>query len=673
MASASAGAVDGAGDWAGDWAGDGAGDGARRLVAGRYLIDPSRPLPDCGGQLAFAASETGRPASLMAVLSRPDALPRSALLSRLTGIAIPGLLGPLGHGPVKLPEPGYAVISPAPPGRSLAATLRPWPDAALLALVLRPAGQVLDALQARGATHRAIRPDNVFQAAPNQPVVLGAAWAAPAASRQPALFEPPYVAICPPAARGEGTIADDVYALGVLLVTLALGRAPMEGLDETEIIRRKLDLGSFAAIVGEARLPSAVGELARSMLAEDPEHRPAPALLADQSAARARRVAARPPRLAQRSLEVAGQSAWNLRGLAATLAASPAQGVRLLRGGMVEYWLRRTLGDTNAATRVEELVRQRAADAAPDDPRADAMLLMRVIAVVDPLAPLCWRGILLWPDALGPAIAAASGTPELLAGLEDLVQNEAIAAWAAMRAERIDPVRLRGEARQFRAWLRLRGPSGGIGRLAHALNPAMPCRGALLAGAWVSELRELLPALEAAAAREPAGPVLDLATAAFIAARSAERLDAELSAYDPADPAALARLELDTLARLQQRLHPGPLPALAARVAASCAALVAQRRHRPGRAALQARLDEVARTGDLVAMLRLLDDPAGTAADEGGAARAAAAAARIDAELAAIAAGAAGRAREARRIGHEISAGIGLLAVTAALLLTMAG
>lgn len=661
MASASAGAE------------ERAGEGAGRLVAGRYLIEPSRPLTDCGGQLAFAAAEPGRPAGLMAVLSRPDALPRSALLSRLTGVAIPGLLGPLGHGPVQLAEPGYAVISPAPPGPSLAATLRPWPEAALLALVLRPAGQALDALKARGATHRAIRPDNVFQAAPNQPVVLGAAWAAPAASRQPALFEPPYVAMCPPAGRGEGGIADDVYALGVLLVTLALGRAPMEGLDETEVIRRKLDLGSFAAIVGEARLPSAIGELARSMLAEDPEHRPAPALLADQSAARARRVAARPPRLAQRSLEVAGRPVWNLRGLAATLAASPAQGVRLLRGGMVEYWLRRMLGDTNAATRVEELVRQRAADAAPDDPRADAMLLMRVIAVVDPLAPLCWRGIILWPDALGPAIAAAFGTPELLAGLEDLVQNEAIAAWAAMRAERIDPVRLRGEARQFRAWLRLRGPSGGIGRLAHALNPAMPCRGALLAGAWVCELRELLPALEAAAARQPAGPVLDLATATFIAARSAERLDAELSAYDPADPAALARLELDTLARLQQRLNAGPLPALAARVAASCAALVARRRHRPGRAALQARLDEVARTGDLVAMLRLLDDPAATATDEGGAARAAAAAARIDAELAAIAAGAAARAREARRIGHEIAAGIGLLAVTAALLLAMAG
>ena len=140
--------------------------------------------------------------------------------------------------------------------------------------MLRPAAHVLEHLQARGMTHRGIRLDNVFQSAPGQPVVLGSAWAAPPAMAQPALFEPPYSAMCLPAGRGDGSIADDVYALGVLLLCLALGRAPLAQLDDAAILRRKLELGTYAALAGDERLPPIIGDLVRGMLAEDPEHRP---------------------------------------------------------------------------------------------------------------------------------------------------------------------------------------------------------------------------------------------------------------------------------------------------------------------------------------------------------------------------------------------------------------
>ena len=61
---------------------------------------------------------------------------------------------------------------------------------------------------------------------------------------QPVLFEPPYSAMCLPAGRGDGSIADDVYALGVLLLCLALGHAPLMELDDATILRRKLELGT---------------------------------------------------------------------------------------------------------------------------------------------------------------------------------------------------------------------------------------------------------------------------------------------------------------------------------------------------------------------------------------------------------------------------------------------
>jgi hypothetical protein len=243
--------------------------------------------------------------------------------------------------------------------------------------VLRPVALTLEKLAARGVTHRGIRLNNVFEGQRGQPLLLGAAWAAPPAMHQPVLFEPPYSAMCHPAGRGDGSIADDVYALGVLLLTLALGRLPLAELDDTAILRRKLEEGSHGALVGDERLPPIISDLLRGMLAEDPEHRPTPTLLLDPAVARARRVAARPPRRAQRALAIGGIDVWDSRTLAYALAAEPEHSAGALRGGATVQWLRRGLGDAAMATRVEDLIRQRLPDSSTEDGRSDAVMLMR--------------------------------------------------------------------------------------------------------------------------------------------------------------------------------------------------------------------------------------------------------------------------------------------------------
>ena len=167
------------------------------------------------------------------------------------------------------------------------------------------------------------------------------------------------------------------------------------------------------------RLPPIIGDLVRGMLAEDPEHRPT----AD--------LAARPGERAWTSgrgtAAAAGAAAHRhggRRGLGCTVAGlcawrcEPDHGLNAVRGNAVEQWLRRGLGDAQLATRVEELVRHRSLDRAPDDGDGEAELVMRAIAVLDPLAPLCWRGVALWPDGIGTALAAAQGSdPDRWRGL----------------------------------------------------------------------------------------------------------------------------------------------------------------------------------------------------------------------------------------------------------------
>ncbi len=651
-------------------------------LEGAYSIDFSRPLTsEAGGLPAFAATAraVGR-GSLMAVQVQPDAPPRAGALAVLGNWTDPGLLAPLACGPAtgRDGRAEWFMICAAPPGAPLCGSglgpLTAWSEADVIACVLRPAALALTALAARGLTHRAIRPDNIFRAASGGAAVLGCAWAAPPALHQPAVCEPPYVAMCQPAGRGDGSMADDVYALGVVLLTLILGRVPMAGLSDAAVIERKLELGCFQALTAGARLPSLTADLLGGMLADDPQQRPPPSLLADPLAARSRRVAMRPHRRAAQPLLVEGAIVWNTRSLAFALARHSAAGARLLRLGVVDHWLRRGLGDTALAARLEDAARPRDARAAP---MPEPVTAMRAIALLDPLAPLCWDGMMLWPDGLGPALAAS---PDAGAGdatkLADLVAAEAAGGWADMRPDLCDAAALRANARSQRAMLRDRSWTGGWARLRYALNPLLACRSPLVAGHAVARIGELLPALEAVASQArqdravPAGREL----AGFVAARrlgAAERLLAAMTEATPADEAALIQLRL--LAPLQAELASGPLPHLAGWLAALAAPRLDGWRNRTRRSDKLRLLQSAAPGGQLAEVLAILDNEPERQEDADAYLAAKAAVAAIDAQLADLDSGLLSRAAAARQLGQEAAGALALAALAVCAIAVAAG
>jgi hypothetical protein len=647
-----------------------AGQNAERPIAGRFRLDPGRPpLALASGVRAFWAADPAEPGSLYLALPtppemplRPRVIPDRPAPDRVDPVPHAVLPLALGEGVDPAGQSRVFTICPPLPGPSLAEERHVWREGELLGCVLQPAALALDALRARGLTHRAIRPENMFRAGPGEKVVLGPFWEAPAASTQPPLFEPPYSACCVPAGRGEGSVADDVYALGVTLLVLATGRLPMAGLVDAEALRRKLELGSFAALAGDTPLPAVLADLLRGMLAEDPDHRPTPAMLLEPMAARARRVAARPPRRAQRPIGIMGANAWTGRELAHALGLHPDAGAHALRSGAVDHWLRRALADPQAALRLEEALRLRTADAEPAGPRANALLVMRAVAVLDPLAPVCWGGLCFWPDGLGPALATAP--PDQAEALLEAVGTEAVGQWAGLRQERCDAAGLRQAARDWRRWLTTRPPGGGPRRLLYALNPLLACASPLLQRVPVLRIADLLPGLERVAAEaDTATPPMDAHLAAFIAARgdTALQMEAERLAGE-GEPAATLRL----FVHLQSRLSPEPCPALAGWLIASGAAGLERWRNRARRAALHKQLEALAAKGQLQPILALADNEAGLAADQQAAAAARERLQALGRQIDLVEQGAKQHDTLARRIGQELAALAGLAAALAA-------
>ena len=645
------------------------------LIGGRYAIDFNRPLPMAApGEQAYAIEERDSRPALMAVQSQPGLPPRARVLSALLPERITGLLCPLAHGPAALRsgEQAYFVVCEAPGGRPISESRRVWPEYELIEYVLRPIAGVLEALATRNVTHRAIRPENVFQVAPGERVVLGAAWSQPAGFAQSALYEPPYVASCLPAGRGDGSIADDVYALGVLLVVLALGVNPLEGLTPDAVIRRKLDLGSFVAIVGDRRLPVAIAELVRSMLVDDPEHRPSPTLLGNPETARARRFAASPLRRAQRAIEIEGEAVWNTRVLAYAIGRNPQPGVALLRSGVVAQWVKRSLGDSALAARVEEVERIRAI-ATSVDAREDALLLTRAVAILDPLAPLCWPGATVWHDGIGPALVHGNAiAPAQSAAIEATIKAEAVSAWAGARSERCNPIAVRSDALRWRTVLI--GPNADFAklRLAYALNPLQACASPLLVGQIVTGPAELLLALEAAAATARGTPPVDRQIAAFLAGKRDDRTCTEIP-----DPGGLPTIEADPLAqlrllaRLQASVHPAPLPKLAAWLAEVISPALSRFRSQSCRARLDLHLRTQAKTGSLPALLQCLDEASERRNDRAGWEVAKVRVQEIDAALAQRSDDQAIRDASLRQLSADVAGGAGLLAASASIILSL--
>jgi hypothetical protein len=649
---------------------DGTETAGHTVRAGDWTIALDQKVPALSGTLpALAARHVSRRRGF-ALACRPDLPPRTQAMAALGTSAIDGLLTPAAMLPARLPGAAresllvVMALPPGPPILTSATRCRPWSETELIQDLLRPVARLLAALDQRGVTHRAVRVDNLFRAREGAAVVLGDGFCLPPGFGQPAWAEPPPLAQCVPEGKGNGQPADDIFALGVALIAVAAGRVPWAGTEPRDLHRARLDKGSFNALTEDLHLPGALSDLLRAMLADDPELRPDAAQVAGWPASlQGRKGAARPVRRAGRPLLIGTERALDTRTAAWLLGSNWAEGIRAVRGGALDGFLRRGIGDPALAERLAETARAGLADA-PET--ADDLLLCRAIAMLDPAAPLCWRGVAMMPDGIGPLLARAvcdePSAPLKVRDVAALIAAEGPAKWAHSGGDPGLAATLSRAGAQWRLMLRTSGPAGGIDRLLYHLNPGMPCLSPLLQGTWTATPASLLSALEANAPASTGNetPPPDEHLAAYLAARNDGGLERLLSRID-GPPAEAIAARTAVLARLQARYAANArLPKLAGWLAASAGPLLATWHSRSHRESLPARLAEVAAAGDLAALHAVLDDATARRADAEGAAAAHAEIAAIDAEHTALAVGAPQRRAQARAAGEQAAAGISL-------------
>ncbi|MFT8718102.1 hypothetical protein [Acetobacter sp.] len=574
-------------------------------VDGRYVINLAHKLPDFVKCPTYTARDTMSPAAELLALAPNAFLPVRANAPSFLQVNSPHLMKVRS---VNDKTGAVWIICDPPVGIPLSESSG-WTEAAVIDRVIVPLARVLHTYHEAGLTHRAIRPDNVFDPGGKATVMLGPGLSAPPAFHQPQRFESLGSAICSPAARGNGTIADDVFSLGALAIWLLKGCDPYQNDAPGALIEERIQKGSFAVFAGTLALSPDVAQLLAAMLSDDPTLRPTPRDLLN-AAGHKGFVVRRVP-TATAAIMLGSVKIRTTRALVWYAVQYRREFTGLFVRGLIERWLSYELGLTQAATKLSMLPKDAAL--AEDETQASASLFMEIMAIIEPTMPMVWQGVWLWPDALGQMVTTSlSQTGQSAADTATLVLE-------VLNKGRLEKFAqqslLPDEAKACRSTQKTAGQldmvtAVDVIRLPYMLNPFQACLSPQCAAQRFSTPQALLLWLNTAQTTGASGntsAILDAHMTNFmiIAAVRARLVD---YLADLLTTKNTWSLDLLLLARLQRLYAVGPLGGIGRKLLPHLSSELKKWRSRSERTARGERLASLATAGDLGQMYELLND-----------------------------------------------------------------
>ncbi len=636
----------------------------------RYTIDGEKPLPqfDSPCAKAYEATDSELPGvKLFALMCQPGMPIRVGSIRKLRSSRFKGVI-PIHDWGYVYWEPYdkavAAVICEQPLGGSLIGAISTGVTRVgeydVVKRVVLPAMEGIVSLMEAGLIHRSIRPDNMFfMDETRDEIVLGECVTTPPGFDQPVMYEPIERSMAPPSGRGDGTLADDMYALGIAIVIILLGYNPLRRLSSLDIIAAKVESGTYGAVCGKARLPMGVIELLRGLMSDDEKTRWNP----DQVDAWANGRKQTPM---QRQGQKKATSPYTFdkqghlspRTLAYAFAAKYEEAFKTLKADdNFEGWLRRSLGDEEMADIYKALMDHSnynpgSANAKPD------VVISRICMLLDPIGPIRYRGYALMPDALGSALAVETMVNQNAKAIVDIITQEIYDFWFKAQPK-ITSNHLNWQ-RTFvrcRGHLKSRDMGYGIERCLYELNDFIPCQSELVIEENVTDCTDLLLAMDRVSNKVETGTrPIDRHIAAYITTRFVGDVHLHLRAIASPMIERSAIGVLSLFAFVQHKSSTGPLLGLTSWVGGQVGPAINTYHSRTTRRELEREIPQVVRKGSLRDLFELIESAEKRRDDSTGFAEAQAEFAEAEAEIVDIIGGDDGKISKVMRTAQKVTA-----------------
>lgn len=473
--------------------------------------------------------------------------------------------------------------------------------------IIKPMCELLTSYHEKGLVHGAIRPTNLFenQLDQGQSVAVNPCLAYPLGYDEHIIFEPIEIAMAEPDGKGEGHIKNDLYALGVTLAVLMVGHNPISGLSVNEIIEGKLRYGTFSLLLGQHRITGAINEVLRGLLVDNIDERWSLADLqkwCDGSRQTPRQTSPEPR--AERSFEFMKKHYTSLRLLARDLAKHPYEAIKVIQDETLNKWIDRTITDAKTADRYRLATAHLAADS--DDSDSMLAIVSRVVMALDPIGPIRYKGRSFMPDSMGQMVSALVREERGSDLFRAILGEELVPFWFTLVSEgAVDQNDILKSIKRCQEYLRKRAFGNGIERCLYYLNRDVQCLSPMFDKLYVYNAIGLIVALEIISKNDdrPKEP-FDAHIGAYLTVHFAGSSEGDIQILGSPDLKDRYHSALTLLASIQNFSEMSNLKGLAQWMMSLMDPVIEAFHSRELRGAVRKDLEKISRQGDLVAMLK---------------------------------------------------------------------
>lgn len=582
------------------------------LLKERYEIDFSTPLAwlDNNGAKAYKVQDKiDEKKELFALICNNITAPRSSLLPYIKSIDNPYIMKLVEYGTVTTPPKNsrnMALIYKTPLGGKIFenettnADLKNHPDRLkTIILNLLSASEVL---KGYNITHRSIRTDNIYyRSIDKKEIVLGDCLATFPAFNQPPSFETIESLLSLKEGRGNGSEKNDIYAIGVVALSLYLGHTPLSDLSAPEILRLKIKKGSLFALLGEEKLSSQLLPVFKGLLNDYQEQRlgyiQAYNILEGKPGATTVASASERPK---KSLTINGEKVYTARDVAVAMLSYPNEAFELIRSGKVLDWIKNGLENESLAAKVEKVISGNIENITNEE-----TIVSKICILIAPQLPIKLKDMALFPDGTPKAIFYTIKSGNDIKPFYDLFSSDLIKLWYQEQENMRSPA----NAAEFKAYINRKDLGYGIDRIMYDFDEDLPCISPLLGDEFVNSASRVLRALDHTyATKQVTSAPFDKTIIAYLRCKMGKKIDGILTDLNTNRDELQASAILRLYTSMQNKFGPAKLPNLAKWLVSSSMKIIKSYHNLKFQKTLERELLKINKNGKLFEICEILED-----------------------------------------------------------------